>query len=161
MVNEKVETMFPDINLKLEDGLNSKDFLTFAGSISKLNNGLLLPYQEKLLHAFNAQNKIDDKKTLPSVLFFPLENSSCFPHAIRGNEISWVIIDDKINIDLNEAHKLIKLVSLGKNANLKSKAYLKIRKSRIFKNRVKLYKIYFGCKLISFDSLSIVNNNKG
>ncbi len=197
MVNEKIETMFPDINLKLEDGLNSKDFLTFARSMSKLNNCPLYPYQEKMLYAmFDAGAKKHILRSIDDVGVTCLVTNS-----IRGKGISWAIIDDeylksryedmtlderlfkqnieanaklekqyffnntldisnKINIALSEANKLIKLVSLGKNANLKSKAYSKIRKSRVLKNRVKLYNIYFGSKIFSIDSLSVNDDRR-
>ena len=197
MVNEKIETMFPDINLKLEDGLNSKDFLTFARSMSKLNNCPLYPYQEKMLHAiFDAGTKKHILRSIDDVGVTCLVTNS-----IRGKGISWAIIDDeylksryedmtlderlfkqnieanakleeqyffnntldisnKINIALSEANKLIKLVSLGKNANLKSKAYSSIRKSRVLKNRVKLYNIYFGSKIFSIDSLSVNDDRR-
>ena len=57
---------------------------------------------------------------------------------------------------VEEAKKINRVVSVGKNANLENRNFCILRKSRLFKNKTKIFKIYFGVKYIVIDSMEMV-----
>ena len=78
----------------------------------------------------------------------------------QGKEMKYAtdieVINKNICKVIEEAKKINRVVSVGKNANLENRNFCILRKSRLFKNKTKIFKIYFGVKYIVIDSMEMV-----
>ena len=66
------------------------------------------------------------------------------------------VINKNIRKVIEEAKKINRVIKAVENANLQNRNFCILRKSRLFKNKTKIFKIYFGVKYIVIDSMEMV-----
>ncbi len=67
------------------------------------------------------------------------------------------VINKNICKVIEEAKKINRVITkFGNYANLENRNFCILRKSRLFKNKTKIFKIYFGVKYIVIDSMEMV-----